>query len=125
MRFWLAIAAILILCGCASVISAPSPEPRKTVHSKFLRTPTTSELNQYYPAGAKAASIAGTAKVTCNVSEAGDLVDCKVLSESPVGYGFGEAGLSMTKLFKLSPELRDGKPVAGDKFTSSFDWHME
>jgi protein TonB len=49
----------------------------------------------------------------CLLIASGTLENCEVLSEDPPGYGFGQAALGMSKLFKMRPQTRDGKPVGG------------
>ena len=51
----------------------------------------------------------------CEVSTLGTLDNCAITSETPVGMGFGDAALAMTKFFRMKPMLLDGKPVSGGK----------
>ena len=45
------------------------------------------------------------------------LVDCQVTDETPPGSGFGRAALDLIDQVKLSPQARDGTPVAGGTLT--------
>ena len=38
---------------------------------------------------------------------------CTVESESPQGYGFGEAALRLSQTFRIRPATRDGVPIEG------------
>jgi TonB family protein len=67
------------------------------------------------PPAAGAEQVDGRARVSCTVTAEGRLVDCAVISEEPAGYGFGDAALRTSKLFKMNPIGRDGRPVAGAK----------
>jgi len=40
--------------------------------------------------------LAGEVSVHCGLSDDGRLKGCKVVSETPQGYGFGQAALSLT-----------------------------
>jgi periplasmic protein TonB len=68
---------------------------------------------RYYPQAAQAENVEGRATIECNVTAAGVLAACKVLSEEPAGYGFGESALQMAPLFKMRPATRDGVPISG------------
>jgi protein TonB len=55
----------------------------------------------------------GSAKIYCVVTASGTLSECTVASESPADFGFGDAALKMSKLFKMKPQTQDGQPVGG------------
>jgi protein TonB len=55
----------------------------------------------------------GISRIKCTVTACGTLENCEVLSEDPPGYGFGEAALGMSKLFKMRPQTKGGQPVGG------------
>jgi TonB family protein len=57
--------------------------------------------------------IDGEATVSCKVSAQGVLFECRVLSESPTGLGFGAAAIAMTPQFLMRPMIRNGQPVSG------------
>jgi hypothetical protein len=52
-------------------------------------------MAQAYPAKALAARVEGWAVLRCARREDGRLVGCVVRSESPIGYGFGTAALTL------------------------------
>jgi TonB family protein len=41
----------------------------------------------------------------------GSTADCRVRSEDPSGYGFGQAALAAAARFKFKPQTVDGKPT--------------
>lgn len=52
----------------------------------------------YYPAGALAAGVEGTATLDCVLNDRLQPTHCKLASESPPGQGFGAAALELAKL---------------------------
>lgn len=67
-----------------------------------------------YPEAADEAGIyEGRATVQCAASVAGVLSDCEVLTETPAGYGFGEALVTSTRDASVHPRMVDGEPTAG------------
>lgn len=75
--------------------------------------PSGEDIAKHYPEAARQAGIEGRALIRCLITEKGRLDYCKVVSEDPLGAGFGGAALAMTTLFWARPMNRDGKPVAG------------
>ena len=56
---------------------------------------------RYYPERAMRANLSGKVVMDCLVLTGGTLADCKLVSETPEGYGFGESALKMSVLFKM------------------------
>jgi TonB family protein len=75
------------------------------------------DIMRYYPARAEQMAVEGTATMTCNVTAAGRLAGCVVVSETPPDFGFGDAALKMSPLFKMRPLTREGAAVEGGKVT--------
>ena len=50
----------------------------------------------------------GLVRVECVAQDDGRLTDCKVLSEQPVGQGFGEAALRAVRQTRLSGDVYRG-----------------
>lgn len=64
----------------------PAPAPR------WVSRPSGDQVNRAYPDRALRNNIAGRAAVSCKVGHFGWLRACEVVSETPGGYGFGDAG---------------------------------
>ena len=66
----------------------------------------------------------GHAKLACRVNTDGTLSECRVLDESPKGLGFGAASLRMSRMLRVKPAIRDGKPLAGS-IVFPMTWKIE
>jgi protein TonB len=75
----------------------------------WIRRP--SDLAAYYPARALDRGREGVVVLDCLVGVDGRL-GCAVLSETPSGWGFGEAALAIARDHEMVPATRDGAPVA-------------
>ena len=78
----------------------------------------------YYPALAQKLNISGRVSIQCIVDAVGTLNTCTVVSEDPPGYGFGEATLKLTRLFRVRPMTIDGIPTAGGIFKKTVVWQL-
>ena len=47
----------------------------------------------------------------------GTLEGCSVTSENPGDYGFGDAAIKLSRLFRMKPKTLDGSPVDGGQIT--------
>ena len=72
-------------------------------HPSLISGPDGDAFSYYYPPRAKRAGIEGAAMVSCTVTTMGLAVDCSVASESPKGYGFGNATIEIASLFRFHP----------------------
>lgn len=82
-------------------------------------------LPRYYPAQAQQLGVQGVAVIRCKLRLNGHVDQCVVASESPSDYGFGEAALKMTCLFKMKPKVVDGMPVDGAEVTIPLKFHLK
>lgn len=75
-----------------------------------------------YPAAAiEQGSFSGRAELSCTVEASGSVSDCTILSEDPVGAGYGPAALEAAGAARLSPRSVDGASVGGTvRFTVRF-----
>ncbi len=132
MKGWLVLAAVASAGAAWGTEPAASPEtgpapdserPHEAVISKphWVRLPSADQLAKYWPAGNLTA---GTATMTCVVKANGELSYCKVIDETPKGSGFGAAALKMAGIFKMLPQVKDGRPVAGGLVTIPFHFNL-
>lgn len=103
--------------GCivtaAALAVASGAQAQKVVNPDWLEKPSGADIAEHFPKLAQMLSIEGRALVACEVSAKGLLDRCSVVSEVPVGLGFGPAAQVLAKTFKMTPKTVDGKPVAG------------
>lgn len=70
-------------------------------------------MARYYPERAQRMEKGGSATIQCTVTAKGTVTACSVVSEEPADFGFGEAALKLSRLFKMKPKTEDGAPVEG------------
>ncbi len=87
--------------------------PQVVSQPDWISRPVPADLVDAYPADAAKAHLEGRALMRCGVAVDGGLVNCKVLSATPTGAGFGEAALKLAARFQMKPMTRDGRPAAG------------
>jgi TonB family protein len=91
----------------------PSIRPSVITSPDWLRRPSGEDFARLYPLRAMREEVEGRVTLACSVSERGTLTECSVTAEDPVGYEFGAAALTMSKLFLMRPQTKDGQAVAG------------
>jgi protein TonB len=93
----------------------PEQPPLQTVitNPEWLSRPNAAQFARAYPGLAARESVGGLVSLSCEVAVNGAVTDCDVMSESPGGYGFSRAALSLTPHFRLKPRTEDGQPVGG------------
>lgn len=79
----------------------------------WARIPTGQDIARFYPPAAERAKVSGSTVISCGITAEGLLIACQVVEETPAGYGFGEAALKMSTIFKLRSTTKGGEPVAG------------
>jgi TonB family protein len=65
----------------------------------------TNAVAAFYPPDALAKGVAGEAALRCDVDRHFRPIKCKVLSETPQGYGFGEAALKVAESIPGNPKV--------------------
>jgi TonB family protein len=81
----------------------------------IVTKPTAAQVQAAYPERALSDQVEGAAIIDCAVSVGGGLTACRVLRESPGGYGFGAAALDLAADFKMKPAAVDGQPFDGGR----------
>lgn len=90
------------------------PTPSILTAPIWLERPDATDFSRYFPHDALVAGISGRVVLECLVAADGRLA-CAVLSEEPLGYGFNEAGLRVSRHFRMAPQTREGAATAGGR----------
>lgn len=88
------------------------------------RSPSADEMARFYPERAQRAGVEGHALIECVVTIGGRAEACRILSESPGGYGFGDSTVKLAERFRLTPKTVNGKPVAGGVIRVPLRWSL-
>ncbi len=75
---------------------------RMTANLLWIAAPSSADVAKAYPSGARIAGRPGHAVLRCGLASDGALRDCNAISEAPLGAGFGDAALKLSKLFKTN-----------------------
>jgi TonB family protein len=89
--------AAAILLSAGNVAAAAS-------QSHWLKTPGEAGYRQVWPAEAVKQKLGGRAIMRCRVDGAGLLSACQLIGETPAGYGFGQALLSLAPQYQMRPD---------------------
>lgn len=103
---------ILMLAVALGAEPAPPTDGGVFVAPDWVRKPTAMEINEVYPLRSSMIGEKGEVVIACSVALSGMAENCRVVSESPEGRGFGEAALKASKVMRFRPAMRDGRPVA-------------
>jgi protein TonB len=106
---------MLILILAAALAGAPqvAAEPVSIIvtHPQWLTKPTAEDLANFHPRAGNANL--GVATISCRITVEGCLRDCAVISERPLGEGFGDAALSIAAKYRMRTTSDDGQDFVG------------
>lgn len=105
----LLIAACAVFLVAAAPVLAPGTEADRA--PGWLVRPDGDKIARFYPERAQREEMEGAVTLTCIVGVDTRLRDCKVASETPLAYGFGEAALALSGDMRMAPAIRQGLPV--------------
>lgn len=108
--------ALVILALSAPVAEAARPRSVIT-RPDWAQKPSGDDMERFYPERARTEEVGGRATIVCVVNATGSLADCTVADETPKDYGFGDAALSLSAMFRMKPKTIDGTPVDGGDIT--------
>lgn len=90
------------------------PSPAEITQPRWIETPNGADFARHYPRRALERERDGRVVLDCVVAATGRL-GCAVASETPAGWGFGEAALRISESFRMSPMLENGQPTEGGR----------
>jgi protein TonB len=100
------------------------PQPALLTGYRFLQQPNGRDFVRFYPSRAMDREQTGRVVLDCLVSADGT-ISCSVASEDPPGWGFGEASLRASRLFRVAPQTADGRPTSGGRFRKTLIWNLQ
>ena len=92
-------------------LKVPPILPHAIVNPDWLQRPGADAIAKAYPEAAQRMGVGGLVTLGCEVTAAGAVTNCGVISEAPQGYGFSRAALSLSRYFRMRPGSVDGQPV--------------
>ena len=98
--------------GCPK--TSPDQPPPISAEPDWLNIPDADAVYWAYPARAIAERVEGRAVIECDVSIQGTTEHCKILEETPAGYGFGEATIAILSKSLFKPRIHCGVVVPGE-----------
>jgi len=109
------IAAMVMAAATAGVDCPAGGDPSiPRVRANWKKAPTPESVMWAYPPKAAAIQQTGKVMMRCQIDAEGKVTDCKVLSETPADFGFGEAAVSLKTQMEFTPESRCGKPTPSE-----------
>jgi protein TonB len=94
--------------------AAAQPAPDDAITDPVWRSQATGQqMSAVYPMRAMRSEKIGVAVVRCVAGAYGRLEACAVVCEGPKDWGFGAAALKTTRYFRMAPEDKAGRAVAG------------
>ncbi|HZZ37384.1 MAG TPA: energy transducer TonB [Caulobacteraceae bacterium] len=114
-------ARVAIIALALASIAAP-PAAAEDTPPAWKHKPTQEELVAVWPRGAWNKGMGGRAVIKCLVALQGTVHDCRVVSDSPSGAGFGAAALALTPQFLMTPGMRDRQPIPDAPMTITIRW---
>ncbi|MFC5343543.1 TonB family protein [Brevundimonas staleyi] len=104
-------------------VPEPAPEPRAVPQAQVITNPNWSQMPTplRFPAAALEQDLtSGSAELSCSVESDGRVTACTVLTEEPLGAGFGDAALEAAARARLSPQSVEGVAAGGLRFIVRF-----
>lgn len=106
--------------GSGSGVGAGSGPGTGSTGPRLLTGPTIGQIRANHPPRAR--SRYGRVELSCVIRLDNRLDDCRVVSETPPGLGFGAAGLQVAGVFRFQPPTENGRPVEGQRVTVGVDF---
>lgn len=89
-------------------------EPDVVENPVWLEEPDGRAFRDNYPSQAAHQAVEGFATIECRV-RLDTRLDCRVVAEGPMSWGFGDAAMAIARTFRVQPARRNGVPVEGGR----------
>ena len=99
------------------------PLEGETTGPDWRTKPSGDDLVREYPPLAQMLMLGGHATITCQAEIDGRVDECRIVSETPAGVGFGAATLRAAAYFTMNPATLDGKPIRSS-VTIPLNWQL-
>lgn len=106
-----------------TVLPETARPPRVAIpagHPVWVWRPAASDISRVYPPRALLEAVEGRVIVECIADASGGMTSCRIVYESPDGYGFGPAALNVAMKIRLASQTTEGEPVEGVHFRVPF-----
>lgn len=90
----------------------------------WLDEPSGRDLGRLFPRRALEAGMSGRVLLSCMIERRGRL-SCRVSNEDPVGHGFGDAALRLSRGYRASPQTAEGQPTEGREIELPINFAVE
>jgi protein TonB len=105
----------------ATAVAPPAPA---IVRPQWLSRPGAREFERFYPARARDRGKEGRVTLDCIVAADG-AIGCRIVQETPEGWGFGQAALKIAPAFRIAPQMEDGRPTAGGTVRVDLNFRLD
>jgi protein TonB len=99
--------------GLTSTVPQTPTAPMAIANPDWLTRPDAAQMAGAFPEKAIRENVGGAVTLACEVTSTGWVTACDAVSESPGGYGFAKAALSLTRDFRMKPRTENGQAVGG------------
>ncbi len=87
----------------------------------WVQSPNVVDFLYVFPREALRERVGGAVELNCLV-QTDYRVACRVVSEDPGAYGFGEAAMTLSGKLRVAPTLTNGAPTAGGRWRWTVDF---
>src|SRR5262249_13417587 len=87
----------------------------------WLVEPTHEQIRHRHPPRAAEREKRGSVDLLCRVRDADGVLGCAIVGEDPPGWGFGEAALRVSDLYRIAPMV-GGQPTRGRRLSLHVDF---